>query len=281
MKLPAVLLILLLISGCQSPVPASLSAPGTLPVYSVHARSQSTRIKMVILHYTAEDNARSLQILTQGPVSAHYLITSPTPETPTQVYQLVAESQAAWHAGISGWQGQTSLNSVSIGIELVNPGYHRDGTVSQCSSFSPAQIHALEQLLRQLVARYQLSPQQILGHSDVSPGRKQDPGPCFPWQALAKDGFGAWPDPVLVRTALGGRSPWQASDPQVLGHLLRRFGYPLPVGADPEQQQAVFRAFQMHFRPALISGRADAGSEAIAKALVEQYRPAEPGADSL
>ncbi len=236
---------------------------------------------MVILHYTAEDNARSRQILTQGQVSAHYLITSPTPKTPARVYQLVAESRAAWHAGISSWQGQTSLNSVSIGIELVNPGYYRHGTLSQCSSFAPSQIRALEQLLRQIVARYQLSPQQILGHSDVSPGRKQDPGPCFPWQALAKDGFGAWPDPARVSAALGGRSPWQASDPQVLGHLLRRFGYPLPVGAATEQQQAVFSAFQMHFRPARISGRADAGSEAIAQALVEQYRPAEPGADSL
>lgn len=278
MKLPVV--ILLLISGCQSHIPVSPSEAGPLPHYSLQAPSQSARIKMVILHYTAEDNARSLQLLTHGPVSAHYLITSPTPTTPVRIYQLVAESQAAWHAGISGWQGQISLNSVSIGIELVNPGYYRQSTGSQCRSFAPAQIHALASLLRQIVQRYQLTPQQILGHSDVSPERKQDPGPCFPWHDLAKEGFGAWPDSHQVSAALGRRSPWQASDPQVLSRLLRRFGYPLPVGATRAQQQAVFRAFQMHFRPALISGRADAGTEAIAQALVEKYRPTN-GAESL
>lgn len=269
------LLLVALLAGCQS---GGRGAPISEGIdHHLHSRSQSTRIKMVILHYTAENNTRSLQILTQGEVSAHYLITAPAPGEPVKTYQLVSENRAAWHAGSSGWQGQTHLNTISLGIELVNPGYYSRRELSSCTEFPPSQIQALEALLRQIVSRYALPADQILGHSDVAPGRKQDPGPCFPWQTLAKAGFGAWPDPQAVILALQGRAPLQPVEPTVLSQLLRRFGYPLPLTPTVEQQQAVFRAFQMHFRPSHITGRADAESVAIAQALVEKYRPAERG----
>lgn len=228
---------------------------------------------MVVLHYTAEDNASSLQLLSQGEVSAHYLITSPDEKSSPGVtlYQLVPESRVAWHAGVSGWRGYTHLNSISIGIELVNPGYERKGDSAMCTRYSPSQIQALENLLQALVKRYAITPVNIVGHSDVAPIRKQDPGPCFPWHQLANAGLGAWPDAGTVAQFLAGRSARDPADPGTLITLLIRYGYPVSDPASRSEQASVIAAFQMHFRPAQVTGRADAETEAIARALLQKY----------
>ena len=260
----------LLLSGCHS----GTGDPQVFTVdHHLNARSQEPRVKMVVIHYTAEDNASSLRLLSQGDVSAHYLITSPDGKSApaVTVYQLVPESRVAWHAGVSGWRGYTHLNSISIGIELVNPGYYRKGGMTTCTLYPPSQLLALESLLQTLVKRYAITPVNIVGHSDVAPSRKQDPGPCFPWHSLANAGLGAWPDAGIVSQFLAGRSARAPADPRVLITLLSRYGYPVTDPASQSEQTRLIRAFQMHFRPAGVTGKADAETEAIARALLSKY----------
>ena len=143
---------------------------------------------MVVLHYTGmKTGPEALARLCdpEAKVSAHYLI-----EEDGRLYTLVAEARRAWHAGVSFWKGERDINAVSIGIELVNPGHefgYRD--------FPDAQIAALVALLDDIRGRWDIPDSRILGHSDVAPARKQDPGERFPWQALAKAGHGLWVDP--------------------------------------------------------------------------------------
>lgn len=151
------------------------------PNYNVRAEGKS--INMVIIHYTDMISAEAAFERLCDPeskVSAHYLI-----DKDGQIYQLVDDTHRAWHAGVSSWDGETDINSCSLGIELDNLG-HTHGP----ESFSNGQIQALLSLLAELVNRYKIPPQRILGHSDVAPGRKIDPGPLFPWDILAQHGFG-------------------------------------------------------------------------------------------
>ena len=265
------LLLAVLLSGCHAPGIKQYAG------YSVDNRhralGQEPRVQMVVIHYTAENNTDSLHILTTRKVSAHYLIPDPTSPGAgsANIEQLVPESQIAWHAGQSSWQGMTHLNNISVGIELVNRGYYRTADGYRCDVYPASQIAVLTKLLRDIVRRYHISPQNIVGHSDIAPLRKQDPGPCFPWQTLAQQGLGAWPDPNRVTFWMAGRAPLQATDPAILMKLLRQYGYgPYDTASEP-QQQTVIKAFQMHFRPTLVSGKADAQTEAIARALLEKY----------
>lgn len=142
------------------------------------------RPSLIIIHYTGTKTAQeALNIMTgqdmgtnpSGRVSAHYLI-----DETGEVYTLVPEDKRAWHAGVSEWYGETDINSHSIGIELQNPGDR---------PFAQDQIQSLMTLLQQIKMRYDIPPQNVLGHSDVAPGRKQDPGEYFPWQKLIDAGL--------------------------------------------------------------------------------------------
>ncbi|GAA0487813.1 MULTISPECIES: N-acetylmuramoyl-L-alanine amidase [Tatumella] len=261
----------ILLSGCHSP-PIE-QRQGYSVDHQITAAGQQPRVQMAVIHYTAEDNARSLDILSRGKVSAHYLI--PEMAARQQInadsYQLVPETQVAWHAGNSRWRGLSHLNNISIGIELVNQGYYRTPAGYRCDAYSPRQIAVLTALLQDIIARYALRPQNIVGHSDIAPLRKQDPGPCFPWEKLAKAGVGAWPDSQSVRFWLAGRQPRQPADQRVLLGLLNRYGYQSGDTLSASQRQMLIKAFQMHFRPSLISGLADAQTEAIARALLQKY----------
>ena len=267
--------LILLLGACQ-PAPYRLNQDH-------QSASQNERIAFLILHYTDEEDARSLRLLTEPEhkVSAHYLIPRDTDEQPFPVYQLVPDSQRAWHAGRSRWHHYAGLNASSLGIEIVNLGYdEKDAALPahlrHWQPYPPAQIDALGALARDLVERYQIPPTQVLAHSDVAPERKQDPGPRFPWRELAlRYGVGAWPDEARVaelrQTQL---NPWDALQWQ---QQLARYGYGLPQhGAWDEQSRAVLRAFQLHFRPALVTGEPDAECQAILTALLERYFP-EPG----
>ena len=262
----------LLLTSCQ---------PITLPIDRSHTSvNQDSRIQSVIVHYTQIDDAQSLDELTrpESQVSAHYLLSREERDGQPILYALVPESQRAWHAGISHWQGAQALNASSIGIEVVNLGYlDADAqlplTERHWQAYTPAQIRTLALLLRQLVERYQLPPTRLLGHSDIAPGRKVDPGPRFPWQQLhAQYGLGAWPEEARVSALLA--MPGSMPSVHEIQNLLIRYGYGLAATGilDTQTRQAV-QAFQLHFRPARYDGIPDRETVARLQALLEKYPP--------
>ena len=245
-----------LLGGCAG------TAPGTLDIdRSIQAVSHSSRVSFVVLHYTVADTPRSLEILSKRNVSSHYLITD---ETPPRVYQLVDESRRAWHAGESEWYGRSDLNSASIGIEIVNGG--PDGATWQ--PYSTAQIDTLIALLKDIVARHQIHARNVVGHSDVAPQRKQDPGPAFPWKRLAEAGLGRWYDEARAAQLAGQYRRKGLPPMNVIQDKLRRAGYPVSAtGTLDTATRRVISAFQMHYRPTRHDGRPDAETLAILDAL--------------
>ena len=235
------------------------------------AIGQNSRVQYIILHYTSTDLAHSLQLLSQGEVSSHYLIG----EAPATIYRLVDEDRRAWHAGDSQWQGRTWLNGTSIGIELVNQGFYegadgRYGGGRYWQPYSPAQIDALIVLLKDIVQRHQLPLGSILGHSDIAPQRKVDPGPLFPWQRLAEAGLVPWPDAQAVARQ---RDLFAESLPTVAWFQaqLARQGYQVAEhGELDEQTRNVLAAFQMKYRPARHDGEPDAETAAMLLVLNSQ-----------
>jgi N-acetylmuramoyl-L-alanine amidase len=195
-----------------------------------HDDRNGATIDMLVLHYTGMKTAEgALEKLCDAAakVSAHYTV-----DEDGTVYAHVTEDRRAWHAGRSYWAGVTDINACSIGIELVNPG-HEFGY----RAFPAAQIETLTALCRDILSRRSIPAARVLGHSDVAPARKEDPGELFPWQQLAKAGIGLWPEPI----------------PGDLGpEGLVRYGY------DPNApRDKTITAFQRHFRPAKLDGQWD------------------------
>jgi N-acetylmuramoyl-L-alanine amidase len=193
-------------------------------------RPDGAVIDMLVLHYTGMPSAEAALARLCDPavkVSAHYTI-----DEEGVVYAHVPEARRAWHAGVSFWAGEANVNACSIGIELVNPG-HEFGY----REFAQAQIAALITLCHGILLRHPIPSWRVLGHSDVAPARKEDPGELFPWQQLAKVGIGLWPD------AMAG---------DLGADALTRYGY------NPNApQDKVINAFQRHFRPAKLDGQWD------------------------
>jgi N-acetylmuramoyl-L-alanine amidase len=213
-----------------------------IQIPSLNFDARQCAISHIILHYTDMsdcDAALARLCNPQAKVSAHYLI-----RRDGQSFQLVDEADRAWHAGVSYWRGQTDMNSASIGIELDYDG-HVDGAVA---AFPEAQMEALMALLQDIVGRHGLDPRNILGHSDIAPGRKIDPGAAFDWPALHQAGFGLWCDKAVA--------PLQKA--------LAAFGYEVATdGVFGPQTKAVITAFQRHFRPAKVDGIADAQTQSL------------------
>lgn len=228
---------------------------------------------MLVIHYTADDFDSSLATLTDKQVSSHYLVPAVPPRYngKPRIWQLVPEQELAWHAGISAWRGATRLNDTSIGIELENRGWQKSSGVKYFAPFEQAQIQALIPLAKDIIARYHIKPENVVAHADIAPQRKDDPGPLFPWQQLAQQGIGAWPDAQRVNFYLAGRAPHTLVDTASLLELLARYGYDVKPDMTPREQRRVIMAFQMHFRPTLYNGEADAETQAIAEALLEKY----------
>jgi N-acetylmuramoyl-L-alanine amidase len=203
-------------------------------------------VDMLVLHYTGMPSAAAaLERLcsAEARVSAHYLI-----EEDGTLWRLVPEERRAWHAGRSWWRGRADVNDVSIGIELVNPG-HEFGY----RAFPEAQMAALEELCRGILARHTIPARNVVGHSDVAPLRKQDPGELFDWPRLARAGIGLWPEPT------GGPTP--PEDAARMQRLLAAIGYRVPQsGALDAETRVVVAAFQRHFRPARCDGISDAAT---------------------
>ncbi|EJA4661690.1 N-acetylmuramoyl-L-alanine amidase AmiD [Escherichia coli] len=237
------------------------------------AQAAYPRIKVLAIHYTADDFDSSLATLTDKQVSSHYLVPAVPPRYngKPRIWQLVPEQELAWHAGISAWRGATRLNDTSIGIELENRGWQKSSGVKYFAPFEQAQIQALIPLAKDIIARYHIKPENVVAHADIAPQRKDDPGPLFPWQQLAQQGIGAWPDAQRVNFYLAGRAPHTLVDTASLLELLARYGYDVKPDMTPREQRRVIMAFQMHFRPTLYNGEADAETQAIAEALLEKY----------
>ena len=210
---------------------------------------------MIVLHYTGmQTGAEALARLCdpEAKVSAHYLI-----EEDGRLFQLAPEERRAWHAGVSFWKGERDINAVSIGIELVNPG-HEFGYLD----FPDVQIEALIGLLDAIRGRWEIANGRILGHSDVAPDRKLDPGEKFPWKRLAQDGHGLWLEPPAAPGA-----PLVVGDEGTgvfaLQAGLTRLGYDsAPSGRYDEHTATIVTAFQRHWRPEQVDGIADGETRA-------------------
>jgi len=223
------------------------------------ASGQDSRVQFIVLHYTSSDLPTSLSTLTQGQVSSHYLIGN----NPATVYRLVDENRRAWHAGDSYWQGRSWLNSSSIGIELVNPGYTQGPQGRLWYPYPDQQIDQLILLLKDIMARHHLKPGAIIGHSDIAPQRKVDPGPLFPWKRLAAAGLVPWPDAAAVNVWLQ-RFSYQLPDIFWYQDALGRSGFKAPrTGVLDKETRNLIAAFQMHYRPSRFDGEPDAETAAL------------------
>lgn len=253
--------------GAAAPTAPAASTPG--PAAAVRApridrsytsQNEDSRSLFIVLHYTVLDWEKSLKVLTTGgQVSSHYLVR----ENPPVSYQLVDENRRSWHAGASYWAGHTNLNSSSIGIEIVNPGYV-DGPAGRVyAPFPQAQIDEVIALVRDIQQRHHVKPERILGHSDIAPGRKQDPGPQFPWKQFADAGLIPWPDApqVALKTLEHEVAP---RDVAWLQERLARIGYNVPrTGQLDTATKDVVTSFQMKYRPSDIAGVPDAETAAL------------------
>jgi N-acetylmuramoyl-L-alanine amidase len=230
---------------------------------SYRAKSQDSRAQFLILHFTGGTWEGSLKILTEGNVSSHYLVR----DNPVQVYQLVDESQRAYQAGQSSWKGQTQLNAASIGIEIQNLGDTQGPNGIEYHDYPKAQIDALVDLVKDIVARHQIRPDRILGHSDIAPLRKVDPGPTFPWKRLADEGLIPWPEATAV---MERRACYEAGLPDIAWFQvkLEQHGFAIPKSGELDAvTKQVLAAFQMKYRPARYDGTPDAETAAILDVL--------------
>jgi len=224
------------------------------------AKSQESRVQFLVLHYTWQDWPESLKTLTEDAVSSHYLVR----DDPPVVYRLVDESRRAWHAGLSSWQGNTNLNSSSIGIEIVNFG-DRNGA---WQPYPKAQMDVVIALVKDIVKRHNIRADRIVGHSDIAPQRKVDPGPLFPWKRLADEGIIKWPDEAEVSRRRAGFEK-ELPDVEWFQQMLARHGYAVPSNGELDEQTVkVLRAFQLRYRPANFEGMPDAETAAILDVLV-------------
>ncbi len=254
------------LAGCAS------TTPGGVPIDTSHtAKGQDSRVLFLILHYTVADLAVSLHVLTQKGVSAHYLISD---ESPPRILRLVDESRRAWHSGPSAWKGHRMLNASSIGIEIVHPGF-KPGPDGQriYQPFSQAQIDALIPLVQDIVQRHQIRPDRILGHGEVTPSYKEDPGPTFPWQRLAELGITPpWPDAARV-AAQRERFEQELPDAAWFQAALAQWGHEIVLtGVWDAQSQRVLMNFQMRYRSDNFSGQPDAESAALLQVLNNPVR---------
>ena len=207
---------------------------------------------LIVLHYTGMESGRAAVDWLCNPiskVSCHYLV-----DVDGTIYQMVDEGLRAWHAGQSSWQGVYDINSMSIGIEIQNPGH-----VAGCPAFPQQQMDRVISLCLDIMARHGLAPEQVVAHSDIAPGRKIDPGEAFDWLALARAGIGlhvlhskaACPDPVYRE----GENCEDIADSQ---RALSSLGYGLDTnGRFDKKTRIVIEAFQRRYRPSQVSGVID------------------------
>ncbi|MDR3496793.1 MAG: N-acetylmuramoyl-L-alanine amidase [Ancalomicrobiaceae bacterium] len=248
------------------------------------------RPSLVVLHYTGMPAGRGLSAAERAirwltdprsEVSSHYVV-----DEDGGIVQLVPEGQRAWHAGLGAWRGEPDINSASIGIEIVNPGHFwnmsaapdlKSGEAVEVhpgyQPFPDVQIAAVARLVADIVARNGMAPESVLAHSDIAPARKSDPGEKFPWARLADQGLGLWIEPAPIEGDAGLQPGTEGQPISALQSMLALFGFDLAVtGVYDAATEAVVTAFQRHWRPEKVDGRADRSTTAT---LVRLLRAAE------
>jgi len=243
-----------------------LAACATGPVIdrTYTAKSQGSRVVFLVLHYTVEDFPGSLKILTEQSVSSHYLVN----DDPPTVYQLVDESRAAYHAGVSSWRGYSMLNPTSIGIEIVNLASGDEPEGATFPDYPKEQIDVVVALVKDIVARHGIRPENIVAHGEIAPQRKMDPGPKFPWKRLADEGLIPWPDANEVAKRMAAFEK-ALPDVEWFQRMLAKHGYAVPLdGALDQRTVRVIMAFQMRYRQAKYDGMPDAETAALLDVLV-------------
>ena len=226
-------------------------------VASPNFNDRKQPVDMLVLHYTGMETgeaALTRMCDTAAEVSAHYMVWEDG-----RITQLVSEDQRAWHAGVSIWQGDTDLNSRSVGIEIVNGGHDVPLTDGTLPPYTDSQIEALIALCTGILSRHTIPASRIVAHSDIAPARKTDPGEHFPWARLAAAGIGLWPSSGIISLDESSLMPGD-SGPAVndLQNMLGAIGYGLEeTGHFDETTRLVISAFQRRYVPDQITGAAD------------------------
>lgn len=217
-------------------------------------RRDGAKPELIVVHYTSMDSAEAALTKLTDPaakVSCHYLI-----DEKGNIFQLVDEEKRAWHAGVSSWLGKDDVNSRSIGIEISN---------RNNEPYTKEQLFSLTLLCKDIMFRHKIEPQNIIGHSDVAPDRKQDPGAHFPWEKLSRHGIGAWPKPTAAdqfNAAAVARSP------KKLKELFNDAGYGVGAfGKNKPKLKEIVMAFQRHFEPGVFSDKDAAPGKATAETV--------------
>lgn len=244
------------------------------------SRGMNERVKFIVLHYTATTDEVGLRGLTQGNVSSHYFISTKDEEP---IYNIVPLEKRAWHAGVSEFNGRSNLNDTSIGIEISNKGVRkyneRDKKYGffipreEYIYFQEGQIKKLANLLQKLIAEYKIKPYDIVGHSDIAPTRKIDPGPKFPWELLYREyGIGAWYDEKDKRFFMNEKL-YQVTPVEKIKEEFRKYGYKINYNDEwDEESRRVVYNFQAHFNPKNMTGNMDLETYAILRALNKKYK---------
>jgi N-acetylmuramoyl-L-alanine amidase len=242
--------------------PDSRLVSRVFPSPNIEERREGFRPDLLLLHYTGMASAEAAIHWLAAPesrVSCHYVV-----DEEGAVTQMVQEAFRAWHAGVSHWRGIDDINSSSIGIEIQNSG-HSAGY----PGFPEPQMAAVEALCLDIVRRHEIKPEQVLAHSDVAPHRKIDPGEKFDWQRLSNAGVGHWVPPVAIWNGTIIERGKSGDDVIRLQRRLRAYGYGLDATGDfDEHTEIVVKAFQRHFRPGLVDGRADRSTVETLDALL-------------
>lgn len=245
---------------------------------SLSTPDQASRVKYLVLHYTVSDTPGSISLFTGkggAEVSVHYLLTD---ESVPVIYNIVDENRTAYQAGSdAGWKNDRSLNLTSVGIEIVNAGWVDGPGGRTWAPFPDRQIDALIPLIRDIMTRNHIQPGNVLGHSDVAPQRKQDPGVLFPWKRLAAEGLVPWPDETVVAAK---RAQYESALPDTawFQRKLAEVGYVVPQdGQASVATRNVLIAYQTRYRPSNIDGVPDAETAALLDSpmLVHAARPAQ------
>ncbi|QQG30525.1 N-acetylmuramoyl-L-alanine amidase [Pectobacterium carotovorum] len=238
----------------------------------------NSRVRFIVMHYTALNFKDSINALTGNNVSAHYLVPDPTDRSyiddgfnSIRVFNLVDEKERAWHAGDSSWANRTNINDTSIGIEIVNLASDDGHGNITYPLFNTSQIDAVIDLSLNIIQRYpDITPVNIVGHSDIAPGRKNDPGAAFPWEKLYNSGIGAWFEQSTKEKYESQFQQAMPSDSEIILKF-KEYGYDVTNADSEKGLQDLVRAFQLHFRQCDYSGIIDIETTAILYALVEKY----------
>jgi N-acetylmuramoyl-L-alanine amidase len=248
--------------------PDSSVVSDVIPSPNFGERNKGLVPDMIVLHYTGmpDPEGAITRLCTAGTdVSAHYIVLEDG-----RIVQTVPEAKRAWHAGVGFWAGEEDINSCSIGIEIINRG-HDWGY----PDFPSRQIAAVTALCRGIMLRHDLQPHRVLGHSDVSPSRKKDPGEKFPWHSLANSGVGHWVMPAPIVRGETMKLGTAGDDVLALQHALARYGYGIETdGQYNAPTMEVVTAFQRHFRPERVDGLVDHSTLTTLQALLASL-PAE------